>query len=234
MESKPKLLSMNGEGKSLCRHEWSARAHRDSKEQLTICLWHMGGGPNGYNHQPRPRYSKVKGKFIVERWQSMKDQFEAMRDQIEALTTRLSNMGGHNGSGSRNPFAERWTHERQHLVQAHANWCVNRVKPDILEFQGRLQTEEFLVTKKIKIKINKKKVPRKAVEIRSQLVVVEENGFIYWRRLLGRLGLSTNLWHLSRWRGEFYTLSAWWNPYNRSLWFGSRFPWSGCYLVKNF
>jgi hypothetical protein len=77
----------------------------------------------------------------------MEDRFEAMRDQIEALTTRLSNMGGHSGSGSRNPFAERQTHERQHHVQVHANRWVNWVKLDIPEFQVCLQTKEFLVTK---------------------------------------------------------------------------------------
>jgi hypothetical protein len=82
----------------------------------------------------------------------MEDRFEAMRDQIEALTNRLSNMGGHSGSGSRNPFAERRTHERQHHVQVHANRWVNWVKLDIPEFQVCLQTKEFLVTKKIKNK----------------------------------------------------------------------------------
>jgi hypothetical protein len=61
-------------------------------------------GPNVRHHQPRPRYEKVKDKFIVETRQHMKEKFVVIGDQIEALTTRLSNMGGHNWDGSKDPF----------------------------------------------------------------------------------------------------------------------------------
>jgi hypothetical protein len=76
------------------------------KEQPAIRLWHMSGGPNSYHCQPRPRFAKAEGKFIVECWQ-YKVQFRAIRDQIEDLTTQLSNLCRHNEDGSRNPFTER-------------------------------------------------------------------------------------------------------------------------------
>jgi hypothetical protein len=82
-------------------------------------------------------------------------------------------MGGHSGSGSRNPFAERRTHERQHHVQVHANRWVNRVKLDIPEFQVCLQTKEFLVTEKIK---NNKK---RFLERRWRLGV----NCLWWRKM---------------------------------------------------
>jgi hypothetical protein len=70
-------------------------------------------------------------------------------DQIKALATQISNMCGHNGSGSRNPFVECRTHRRQHHVQAHAHRRVNWFELDKPEFQGCLQPEEFLVTEKL-------------------------------------------------------------------------------------
>jgi hypothetical protein len=76
-----------------------------------------------------------------------------------------------------NPFEERGVHGHQPLVQAQANRWEFRFKLNIPEFQGWLQLEEFLVTEKIE-KIDKKKVLREAVEIRSQSVEEEEDGFI--------------------------------------------------------
>jgi hypothetical protein len=93
----------------------------------------------------------------------MEDQFEAMRDQIEALT-RLSNMGGPNGSGSGNPFAECTIHRCQHYVQAHTNRWVNGFKLDILKFQGYLLPKEFLLKEKNR-KFPQKEVPRKTTEM---------------------------------------------------------------------
>jgi hypothetical protein len=81
------------------------------KEQSTIRLRHMSGGPNGCRHQPIPRFAKVEGKSIVECCLYKDDQFRAMRDQID-LTTKISNLCGHKGSGSRNLFTERQTHGR--------------------------------------------------------------------------------------------------------------------------
>jgi hypothetical protein len=76
-----------------------------------------------------------------------------------------------------NPFAERRVHGHQPLVQAQANRWESGFKLNIPEFQGWLQPEEFLVTEKIE-KIDKKKVLREAVEIRSQSVEDEEDRFI--------------------------------------------------------
>jgi hypothetical protein len=58
----------------------------------------------------------------------------AMRGQIKDLTTQISNLCGHKGNGSRNPFTERQTHGCQHLAQAHANWWVSRFKLKIPKF----------------------------------------------------------------------------------------------------
>jgi hypothetical protein len=74
----------------------------------------------------------------------MEEQFTVLGDQIKAFTTQLSNMGGHNWDGSRDPFGERGTHGHQHHAQAHANQWGNRFKLNIPEFQGDLQPEEFL------------------------------------------------------------------------------------------
>jgi hypothetical protein len=82
------------------------------KEQSTICLWHMDGGPNGCRRQPRQRFAKVESKSNDKWWQYKNDQFKAMKDQIEDLTTGISNLCSHKRSGSRNPFAERKTHGR--------------------------------------------------------------------------------------------------------------------------
>jgi hypothetical protein len=89
-------------GRSNCcvdMNEVQLRKETTHKEQPAICLWHMSGGPTSCRRQPRPRFVEVKGKSIAERWQHVEDQ-------IEGLTTPLSNMGGHNGNGSRNLFAE--------------------------------------------------------------------------------------------------------------------------------
>ena len=91
------------------------------KEQPVICLWHMSGGSDNCCRQPRPRFVEVEGKFIAERWQYKEDQFRAMRDQIEGLTTQLSNLCGHKGSGSRNLCIERQTQGHQQLAQAPTN-----------------------------------------------------------------------------------------------------------------
>jgi hypothetical protein len=89
-----------------------------SKEQPAIHLQHMNGGSNSCRRQPRPRIAKVEGKSIAECWQHMEDQFRAMGDHIEDLTTQLSKLCGHKGSGSRNPCTERRTQGRQHLARA--------------------------------------------------------------------------------------------------------------------
>jgi hypothetical protein len=60
------------------------------------------------------------------------------------LTTQFSNMGGHNGDGFGDPYAERGTHGRQHHEQVHANQWGNRFKLNIPEFQGDLQPKEFI------------------------------------------------------------------------------------------
>jgi hypothetical protein len=72
------------------------------KKQPAIRLWHMSGGSDSCRCQPRLRFVEAEGKFIVKHWQHKEDQFRAMRDQIEDLTTQLSNLRGHKGSGSRN------------------------------------------------------------------------------------------------------------------------------------
>jgi hypothetical protein len=105
------------------------------------------------------------------------EQFTVLGDQIKALATQISNMCGHNESGSRNQFAEYGMHGRQHHAQAHAHQQVNRFKLDKSEFQGCLQPEEFLVIEKLE-KIDKKKVPKEAAKIKSQSVVEKKNGFI--------------------------------------------------------
>jgi hypothetical protein len=76
-----------------------------------------------------------------------------------------------------NPFAERGVHGHQPLVLAQANRWESRFKLNVPEFQGWLQPKEFLVIEKIE-KIDKKKVLREVVEIRSQSVEEEEDGFI--------------------------------------------------------
>jgi hypothetical protein len=86
------------------------------KEQPTIRLRHMSGGSDNCRRQPRPRFAGEEGKFIAERRQHKEDQFRAMRDQIEDLTTQLSNLRGHKGSGSGNSCTERRTQGRQHLT----------------------------------------------------------------------------------------------------------------------
>jgi hypothetical protein len=135
-------------------------------------------GPNICHRQPRPWYTGVEDKLIAAYRRHM-EQLTVLRDQIKALATQISNMCGHNKNGSRNPFAERETHEHQHHAQAHAHRRVSRFKLNIPEFQGCFQPKEFLVTEKIE-KINKKKVPREAAEIRIQLVVEEEDCLVDW------------------------------------------------------
>jgi hypothetical protein len=99
----------------------------------------MSSGSNNCRCQPKPRFAEEEGKFIVERWQYKKDQFWAMRDQIEDLTTQLSNMHGHKGSGYRNPCTERPTQGHQHLAQAPNNQQVSRFELKIPKFQGDQQ-----------------------------------------------------------------------------------------------
>jgi hypothetical protein len=77
------------------------------KEQPAIHLRHMSGGLDNCRRQPRPQFAEVEGKSIDERWQHKEDQLWAMGDHIEDLTTQLSNLRGHKGSGSRNPCTER-------------------------------------------------------------------------------------------------------------------------------
>jgi hypothetical protein len=77
-----------------------------------------------------------KTNLFAEHRQHMEEQFTVLGDQI--------NMDGHNGNGSRNPYAEHQTHGRQNHVQAHATRWVNGFKLNIPEFQGDLQPEEFL------------------------------------------------------------------------------------------
>jgi hypothetical protein len=97
-------------------NEVHVRTETTRKEQLVIRLRHMKGGPNGCRCQPRLRFVEAEGKSNVEWWQYKEDQFKAMRDQIEDLIAGISNMCSHKGSGSRNPFAERRMHRRQHLA----------------------------------------------------------------------------------------------------------------------
>jgi hypothetical protein len=134
-------------------------------------------GPNVCRRQLRPWYTGAEDKFIAKYRQHMEAQFTILGDQIKALPTQISNLCGHNEIGCRNPFTERRTQGRQHLAQAHANRRVSRFKLDTPEFQGCLQPKEFIVTEKLE-KFDKKKVPRETVEIRSQSVEAEGDGFI--------------------------------------------------------
>jgi hypothetical protein len=114
------------------------------KEQPAIRLRHMSGGSDSCRRQPRQRFVGAEGKIIAERWQHKRDQFRAMRDHIEDLTTQLSNLRGHKGSGSRNPCTERQTQGRQHLAQAPTNQRVSRFELKIPKFQGYQEPKEFL------------------------------------------------------------------------------------------
>jgi hypothetical protein len=104
----------------------------------------MGGGPDECCRQPRPRFVVAGGKFNAKSWQYKGDQFQVLEDQLETSPTQISNLCCHNGNESRNPFAERQTHRRQHHVQAYATWWVDGFKLDIPEFQGDIQLEEFM------------------------------------------------------------------------------------------
>jgi hypothetical protein len=122
-------------------------------------------------------------------------QFASLREQIAALTKQLSIESGQDRcwhipslhesdedgacmeDEDENPLAEHGVHGYQPLVQAQANQWESGFKLNIPKFQGWLQPEEFLITEKIE-KINKKKVLREAVEIMSQSVEEEEDGFI--------------------------------------------------------
>jgi hypothetical protein len=111
------------------------------KGQPAIRLRHMSGGLDSCRCQPRSRFTGLEGKFIAEHWQHKEDQFWAMRDQIEDLTTQLSNLRGHKGSGSRNPCTEHRTQGRQYLAQAPTNRRVSRFKLNIPEFHRKFQPE---------------------------------------------------------------------------------------------
>jgi hypothetical protein len=114
------------------------------KEQPAIRLRHMSGGSDSCRRQPRPRFAEAEGKFIAEHRQHKEDQFRAMRDQIEDLTTQLSNLRGHKGSGSRNSCIERRTQGRQHLAQAPTNQRVSRSELKIPKFREYREPKEFL------------------------------------------------------------------------------------------
>ena len=113
------------------------------KEQSAICLRHMSHEPNDYRRQPRPQFAVAEGKTKAETQQYKEDQFRALEDQREALPTQISNLYRHNGNGSRNPFAERRTHECQHHAQAHATRWVDGSKLKISKFSWVLQPSEF-------------------------------------------------------------------------------------------
>jgi hypothetical protein len=114
------------------------------KEQPAIRLRHMSGGSDSCRRQPRPRFAGEEGKFITEQRQHKEDQFRAMRDQIEDLTTQLSNLRGHKGSGSGNSCTERRTQGRQHLAQAPTNQRVSRSELKIPKFREYREPKEFL------------------------------------------------------------------------------------------
>jgi hypothetical protein len=118
------------------------------KEQSTIRLRHMNGGPNDCRCQPRSQFAEAEGKSNVEWWQYKEDRLKAMRDQIEDLTTQVSDWCHDNGNGSRNLFTERQMQGCQHLAQTHANQRVSRFKFDTPEFQIFLQPKEFMVAEK--------------------------------------------------------------------------------------
>ena len=107
------------------------------KEQPAICLRYMSGGSDNCRRQPRLQLAEAEGKFIAKCWQHEEDQFRAMWDQIEDLTTQLSNLCGHKGSGSRNPCTERRTQGRQHLAQAPTNRRVSRFELNIPQFHRK-------------------------------------------------------------------------------------------------
>jgi hypothetical protein len=113
------------------------------KEQLAIRLRHMGRGPNDCHRQPRLQFAVAEGKTKAETRQYKEDQFRALEDRCEASPTQISNLYRHNAYGSRNPFAERRTHGRQHHAQAHATRWVDGFKLDFPEFPGVLQPSEF-------------------------------------------------------------------------------------------
>ena len=69
-------------------------------------------GPNIHRHKLRSWYTGVGDKFIAKYRRHMEEQFTVLEDQIKALATQISNLYGHKGSGSRNPFAKRRMQER--------------------------------------------------------------------------------------------------------------------------
>jgi hypothetical protein len=66
------------------------------KEQLTIHLWDMGGGPNNFCRQPRPQFTVVEGKSNAKPWQYKEDQFQALEDQLETSPTHKPLCGAPN------------------------------------------------------------------------------------------------------------------------------------------
>jgi hypothetical protein len=76
------------------------------KEQLTICLRHMGGGPNDFRLQPRQQFVVAEGKSNAEPWQYSGDQFQALEDQLETSPTQIFDFCRPNGNESENPSAE--------------------------------------------------------------------------------------------------------------------------------
>jgi hypothetical protein len=76
------------------------------KEQPAIHLCFMGDGLNDCHRQPILQFVEAEGKFIIETRQHMEEQFAELEDQLETLATQISNLCGHNGIGSRNPFTD--------------------------------------------------------------------------------------------------------------------------------
>jgi hypothetical protein len=120
-------------------------------ECLFVCLFYFVFcfvffflSTQGDDMSTRPRFAGEEGKFIAERQQHKEDQFRAMRDQIEDLTTQLSNLRGHKGSGSGNSCTERRTQGRQHLAQAPTNQRVSRFELKIPKFREYQEPKEFL------------------------------------------------------------------------------------------
>ena len=106
-------------------NEVHVRTETACKEQSTIRLRRMSGGPNNCR---RNQGGSILSYVVSTR--------RPHYPNIQLVWSQRS--------GSRNPFTERWTHGRQHLAQTHENQRVSRFKLSIPEFQGDPQPEEFL------------------------------------------------------------------------------------------
>jgi hypothetical protein len=151
------------------------------KEQPAIRLWHMGSGPNDCRRQPIPRFVEAEDKFIAETRQHMEEQFVALEDQLETSPTQISNMGGHKGNGSRNPFAERRTQGHQHHAQAHATRWVDGFKLNIPKFQRDLQPEELMdQVAAVREVLDFKKVPEDRQVSLVTTKLIDEDLSVHW------------------------------------------------------